>query len=221
MQPNPGNTGPNGTVGGGPFFGGVIMNTVLRYVRYSLRSYRRKLLFSSVAILTLGIGIGANTAIFSVVNAALLRPLPFPEPDRLVKVGLSRPSEGDRPAANDIVFSYPKYEILRNEQRAFAQIGGYAQTNVSLSGDGDAERVDAETIADDSLPLLGIRPRIGRTFTRDEDRDPGKASVVLIGEGLWNRRYNADPTVLGRTIMIDGTPNTIVGVLPARFRGLG
>ena len=197
------------------------MNSVLRDVRYSLRSFRRKLLFSSIAILTLAVGIGANTAIFSVVNAALLRPLPFDQPDRLVKIGLTLPANGDRPAVRDMVFSYPKYEVLRNEQRVFAQIGGYSRNQVTLSGGGDPERVDAELAIGDYLTLLGIRPRIGRTFTREEDRDPGKASVVLISEGLWNRRFNAAPNAVGSTLIIDGEPKTIVGVLPASFRGLG
>ncbi len=197
------------------------MNTVLRDVRYSLRSYRRKLLFSSIAILTLAVGIGANTAIFSVVNAALLRPLPFDDPDRLVKVSLTRPADSAMPGGNDMVWSYPKYEMLRNEQRVFSRLGGYAQTSVSLSGGSDPERVDAELVAGDYLQTLGIRPRIGRTFTQQEERDPGAAAVVLIGEGLWNRRYNADPAVIGQTLTVDGQPTTIVGVLPGTFRGLG
>jgi hypothetical protein len=103
----------------------------------------------------------------------------------------------------------------------FAQIGGYARTSVTISGAGDPERVDGEQSIGDYLPLLGARPRVGRTFTQEEDREPGKSNVVLIGEGLWNRRFNAAPNAVGSTLIVDGEPRTIIGVLPASFRGLG
>src|SRR5262245_19777072 len=131
MQPGPRESGPTNWVAAHSSVESA-MNTVLRDVRYSLRSYRRKLLFSSIAILTLAVGIGANTAIFSVVNAALLRPLPFPDPERLVRVSLVVPAEHGRPSLKDMVWSYPKLELLRNEQRVFSQLGAYSRNMVSL-----------------------------------------------------------------------------------------
>jgi putative ABC transport system permease protein len=198
------------------------METLLQDVRYALRSLRKRLLFSAVAILTLAVGIGGTTAIFSVVNAALLKPLPFPDPERIVKVLLVTPPrpEGDGPGANDMVWSYAKYEVLRDEQRIFAKLAGYARWNGNLAGDGDPERLEGELVTTQYFDLLGVRPLIGRTFSEEETREPGRAGVALLGEGLWRSRFNADAGVLGRSIQLDGSPRTIVGVMPTRFRGL-
>jgi putative ABC transport system permease protein len=190
------------------------MEALLQDVRYALRSLRKRPLFAAVAILTLGLGIGGTAAIFSVVNAALLRPLPFPEPDRLVKVSLTRENE------SDIVWSYPKFEVLRAEQRIFSRIAGYFDWSGALAGAGDPERLQGERVTADYFDLLGVTPSAGRGFTEEEARDPGRADVALIGETLWRTRFNADPAAVGRVVQLDGKPVTIVGVIPADFRGL-
>ncbi len=190
------------------------METLLHDVRYALRSLGKRPLFAAVAILTLGLGIGANTAIFSVMNAALLRALPFPDPDRLVKVSLVTSAEPD------MVWSYPKYEVLRDEQRIFSQVAAYSDWTGNIAGAGDPERLQGERVTARYFDLLGVRPRAGRVFTEDEARDPGQAHVALLGEGLWQRRFNGDPTVVGRTVQLDGQATTVVGVIPAEFRGL-
>src|SRR5688572_21892902 len=143
------------------------METLLQDVRYALRALRKRPLFSAVAILTLGVGIGANTAIFSVVNAALLRPLPFPEPERIVRVSLTAPPrpEGRPGADGEVVWSYPKYEVLRDEQRIFSQLAGYSSWNGNLAGVGDPERLEGELVDGAYFELLGVQPQLGRGFT--------------------------------------------------------
>jgi putative ABC transport system permease protein len=190
------------------------MEALRQDVRYALRALRKRPLFAAVAILTLGLGIGGTTAIFSVVNAALLRPLPFPAPERLVKVSLTTEN------APDIVWSYPKYELLRAEQRIFSGIAGYFDWSGALAGGGDPERLQGERVTAQYFNLLGVTPRAGRVFTEEEAREPGRADVALIGEVLWRRRFNADPAAVGRVVQLDGKPVTIIGVIPADFRGL-
>ncbi len=183
-------------------------------VRYALRALRRRPLFAAIVMLTLGLGIGANTAIFSVLNAALLRPLPFPEPERMVKVSLVTSEEPD------MVWSWPKYELLRDEQHFLAAVAGYAGWQGNLAGTGDPERLQGERVTAHYFELLGVRPRAGRVFTEEETRDPGRAGVALLGERLWRGRFQADPGVVGRTVQLDGAPVIVVGVIPAGFRGL-
>ncbi len=197
------------------------MDTIRQDIHFAFRSLRKRLLFSLIAGLTLAIGIGGNTAIFSVVNSALLRPLPFPEPERLVKVSLVAPKQNDRLANEDMVWSYPKWEVLRDEQRIFSELAGYSSWSYTLTGEGDPERLEGEIITEEYFRLLGIRPSAGRGFVEEETRDPAKARVVVIGEALWNRRFNRDPNIVGREIRVEsGSPVTVVGVIPASFRGL-
>ena len=183
-------------------------------VRYAVRWLRNTPGFASVAILTLALGIGSNTAIFSLVNAALLRPLPFPQPEQIVKVSLTTADEPD------LVWSYPKYEVLRAEQHIFSEVAGYADWMGNIAGSEGPERLQGERVTARYFAVLGVRPLAGRVFSEEEARDPGRAGVALIGEGLWRRRFNADPTAVGRSVQIDGSPVTIVGVIPGSFRGL-
>ena len=188
-------------------------------LRFAIRSFRRTPAFTAVAVLTLAVGIGANVAIFSAVNALLLRPLPFVEPDRLMKVGMTVPARGDEPARDDVVWSYPKFAVFRDAQRSFQDLALFTDVPMTVRGAEGAERLTAELTSAAYLRTLGVRPALGRDFGADEDR-PGTAKVVLIGDALWQRHFNADPRVVGRTLGIDGAPHTVVGVLPPGFRGL-
>ena len=183
-------------------------------VRYALRTLRKTPGFTAVAVLTLALGVGANTAVFSVVNAALLRAMPFPEPDQLVQVRLTTAD------ASDNVWSYPKYEALRDQQRSFTYVAGYARWEGNLSGVGEPERLIGERITAQYFDVLGVHPVAGRAFTEEEARNPGDGGVVLLSDALWRRRFNADASVVGRTVQLDGVPISVVGVLPADFRGL-
>ncbi|HET7621625.1 MAG TPA: ABC transporter permease [Gemmatimonadaceae bacterium] len=188
-------------------------------VRFAMRSFRRSPAFTAVAVLTLAIGIGANTAIFSAVNALLLRPLPYADPDRLMQVSLTLPASGDRPARDDMVWSIPKANVFRDAQKVYGSVSLYTDYQFTVR-DGGAERDDGEYADSRYLPTLGIQPILGRNFTADEDEQLGAARVVMLSDAYWTRRFNADPSVLGRTLNLDGDPYTIIGVLPPGFRGL-
>ena len=190
-------------------------------LRFALRTFRRTLGFTMVAVLTLAIGIGANTAIFSVVNAMLLRPLPFPEPDRLMEISLVAPRLHDMPGDDRMVWSYPKAATFRRAQTVFVDIALYASDQQTIRiGGGEAQREVGETVDEHYLPTLGIRPALGRGFLAEENQAPKPRAVVLISDELWKRSFNADPGILGHTLDIDNTPHTIVGVLPPGFHGL-
>ncbi|HEY9478707.1 MAG TPA: ABC transporter permease [Gemmatimonadaceae bacterium] len=188
-------------------------------IRFALRTFRRSPAFTAVAVLTLAIGIGANTAIFSAVDALLLRPLPFAEPDRLMQVSLTLPAQGERPAVDDMVWSYPKATVFRDAQRVFQSASLYTDYEFTVRGT-EAERDYGEYTDSRYLPTLGIQPVLGRNFASDEDSQPGGPRVVMLADAFWKSRFNADPSVLGRALNIDGDPYTIIGVLPPGFRGL-
>jgi putative ABC transport system permease protein len=189
-------------------------------IRYAARGLIHRPGFMAIAVLTLAIGMGATTAIFSAVYALMLRPLPFADPDRLMTVSLSTPPGELNPLGNrDMVWSYPKYIVFRDAQRAFADLSLYARSEFNVTG-GEAERVIGEVVGARYLPTLGISVAKGRNFNAEEDAHPGAARVAIIGDALWQRRFNADPATIGRPIDIDGSPYEIVGVAAPEFRGL-
>jgi predicted permease len=193
-------------------------------MRYAIRGLMNRPGFAAVSILTLAIGIGANTAIFGAVNALLLRPLPFPEPERLMEVSLSHSGTGgpdvtNAPAAELAPWSWPKFVLFRDAQRSFSDVALWSDGQVTLT-DGDAERVYGEDVSEAYLKTLGVRPVVGRDFPAGEDAHPGAARLVVISYALWLRRFNADPSIIGRALSIGGAPHEVIGVLPPAFRGL-
>jgi predicted permease len=196
------------------------VDTTEQDVRFALRSFRRSPGFTAVAILTLAVGIGANTAIFSAVNAMLLRPLPFREPERLMQVNLTVPARGDRPARDDAPWSYPKFVVFRDAQTIFEDLMLWTGSQGTVRVGADPERTGYELADGHYLTTLGVRPALGRNFGAEEDAKPGSACAAILSDGFWQRRYNADPSVLGRAFTLDGKPCSIIGVLPAGFRGM-
>jgi predicted permease len=194
-------------------------DTTEQDVQFALRSFRRAPGFMLVAVLTLAVGIGANTAIFSAVNAMLLRPLPFREPDRLMQVSLTVPARRDTPPRDDAPWSYPKFVVFRDAQTIFQSVTLWYESQGSIRVGADPERLWYEVADARYLPTLGVRPQLGRNFSAEEDV-PNGPKVVLLGDAFWQRRFNADSSVIGQTLTIDGKPFTIVGVLPPGFRGL-
>jgi predicted permease len=187
-------------------------------LRFALRQLRRNPAFTVVVLLTLALGIGANSALFSVVYAVLIKPLPYREPGRLVQVQ-SSVAVPDKPAQTFAHWSFPRYEVLRDQNRLFAQVAACASDDVTVTGDGEAERIHAEEVSSSYFPLLGLRPSLGRAFGTEEDRAPGSSPVALISDGLWRRRFGGDPKVIGKTLRADRVSLTIVGVLPPGFKG--
>jgi len=196
------------------------LDTVQRDLTFAARSFRRSPGFTATVVLTLALGIGANTAIFSALHAMLLRPLPFAQPDRLMEVSLTRPGNGVQASSDDIVWSVPKFQLLEQAQHVFSELGAYSADPVTVSGAADAQRVDGEAVAGRYFETLGVQPVLGRLFLPEEIDRPAGPAAVLISEALWQRRFAADPTVLGRTLDIDGKPHTIIGVMPGTFAGL-
>ena len=189
------------------------MGTLLQDVRYALRMLRKKPTFTIVAVLTLALGVGANTAMFSIVNAVLLRSLPYREPDRLVRIFFNKPGVGLR----DVQFSVPEFDDLKSRAGIFEDVSTVGGGSVNLTGGSQPERLELAVTHPNFFSMLGTNPQVGRLFG-PQDFALGFAPVVVISDGLWRRSFGADPNVLGRSLALDSDPYTIVGVLPPGFR---
>jgi putative ABC transport system permease protein len=187
-----------------------VIDTLLQDLRYGLRMLARSPGFAAAALLTLALGIGANTAIFTIVDEALLRPLPYASPDRLVTVG-DRESDGS--SAN---VGYTTVVDYRARSRSFESIAIMRSWIPTLVSNGEAERVPAVRVSANYFDMLGARPALGRTFTADEDR-PDHWRVVILSDALWRRRFNADPSVVGKTVTMNDRAYRIVGVMPRDY----
>ena len=178
--------------------------------RYALRGLRKSPAFTFAAVATLALGIGANTAIFSVVNAEMLRLVPYPDPGRLVWVA----ERNDKLHLATWSASLLNYLSWKEQSQSFDQLGAIGYTVYNLTGQGDPELVTGCTLTPSIFPLLGIQPTHGRAFQEREDR-PGSPAVAIISENLWKRRFAGDPALIGRTIQLNDVPTMIVGVAPA------
>ena len=178
-------------------------------LRYALRQLLKSPGFTLIAIIGLALGIGANVALFSVVNSVLLRPLPYHEPDRLVRLS----STNEENNLTRVGFSYPRFLEVQQRQEVFGHLALSAGNAFTLTGRGDPEQLIGLQASAALLPALGLEPLLGRNFSTDEDR-PGGAHVALIGHAMWTQRFNRDPSVLGQALTLDGAPYTIIGVLP-------
>ena len=187
--------------------------------RYALRTMRRYPGYSAVVILTLALGTGANTAIFSLVNSLLLRPLPVAEPERLVVVAAADPAKTQDPPA--FGWSYALWTQIRQRPQLFDGAFGYSYSRFNLAAGGETEFVDGVWVAGGFFETLGVSASLGRTLTDADDRRGGGAAgpVAVISDHLWQRRFNGATDVLGRTLTVERVPFTIVGVLPRDFTG--
>ncbi len=187
------------------------LGQIMQDLRYAFRGMRREPGFAATAILSLALGIGANTAIFTVVNAVLLKPLPFPEPERLVQVWESRPANShNRVNAHNFL-------DWRERTHSFEDMAAIQATTASVTGAGDPVAVDVMMVSASYFPILRVKPAIGRAFTEDEDK-PGNAGVAILSQPFWQSRFGGDPGAIGRTIFVNGGASRIVGVLPSTFR---
>ena len=177
--------------------------------RYALRQLLKSPWFSAVAIVGLGLGIGANVALFSVINSIFLRPLPYREPGRLVRLSSTNEAQN----FTRVGFSYPRYLEVQQRQQVFSDLALSAGNAFTLTGRGDPEQLIALHASGSLLPALGLQPSLGRNFSAGEDR-PGGEAVALIDHRLWQERFNRDPSVLGQALILNGVPYTIIGVLP-------
>jgi putative ABC transport system permease protein len=187
------------------------MDTLLKDLAFALRSLLRNPGFAAAAVLTLALGIGANTAIFSVVHGVLLRPLPYPDPQQIFVLWNNNTREG---IERDVT-SFPNFLDWRERNDVFAAMAGYANPSVTLTDRGEPEQVRASQVTADFFDVVGVRPAIGRAFAESE-MEPGNTDVVLLGHAIWQGRFGGDD-VIGRTISVNGVPLTVVGVMPAGF----
>ena len=188
------------------------MNTLARDLRYALRAFAKSPGFALAAILSLAIGIGANTAIFSITSALLLRPLPYKDADRLVVLWNTSPGLG----ITQDWFSTAHYFDIRNGHQGFEQVAIAIGGNFNLTGEGDPERVGVMRVSSSLLPMLGANAAQGRVFTPEED-SVGQPATAVLTYGMWARRFGSDPRIIGRSITINGAPYQVVGVLPRGF----
>ena len=185
---------------------------MLKDLRYGIRSLLKRPGLTAVALITLALGIGVNTAIFSAVDSVLLRPLPFKDPEALVAVWEHTPHMGI--AQNE--FAPANYVDLRNQNQVFEDVGAFSEMSMNLTGEGEPERLDGQLVTASVFALLGVQPALGRTFAPDEDQ-MGRHHVVVLSDALWRRRFNGDPSVVNRNVTLNGESFTIVGVMPGRF----
>ena len=179
-------------------------------VRYGMRMLFKNPGFAAIAILTLALGIGANTALFSVVNGVLLNPLPFPEPDQLYAVYYTTP------AFERSSVSYPNFLDWQKQNHSLSALGAFRAEDLNLTGSGEPERLHGHMISSEFFPALGLPPLLGRNFRPEEDK-VGAGPVAIIGDGLWKRKFGQSPEVLGKSISLNGETYTIVGVFPGRM----
>jgi len=187
------------------------MTGLAQDIRYALRQLHKSPGFATVTVVTLALGIGANTAIFSVVNAVLLNPLPFRDANRIVSMF----EETQNFAKGSI--SYPNFLDWQRDNHSFEAMAAYRGTDGSITGVGQPENVRAQRVSANFFPILGVNPILGRNFTSEEDRR-GASPTALISEGLWKRKFASDRNVIGQRLIVAGQPRTIIGVIPASFR---
>ena len=195
-----------------------LLENLLHDTRFALRILRKSPGFTAVAVLTLALGIGATTAIFSVVNGVVLKPLPYPDPERLVEIRLKLPDIRQ----SNWGLSQGDYFIYREQSRTFQDIGlytagiGSAGQSVNVTGLDKPEHVPAQSVTANVLSILGVTPLLGRSFTLGDDQSDS-ADTVMLTYGYWRSKFGSDRSVLGRAIDVDGKPRAIIGVLPQRF----
>jgi len=189
--------------------GGRWLETVWQDLRYGARSLVKNPLFTLIAVLTLALGIGANTAIFSIVNAVLLRPLPYREPEKLMTIWTTRRQQGQ----GQFRTSLPNFKDWREQSRVFEGMAAYGINLYNLTGGGEPEQIRGAQVSEDFFNVMGVQAALGRTFTPEDN----SGNFVVLSDAFWRRRFNSDPGVIGKTLTLNGTNFTIVGVMSARF----
>jgi predicted permease len=195
----------------------ALLEETWRNVRFSLRTMRKSPVFAAAAILTIAIGIGANTAVFSVVDGVLLKPLAYPEPERLVSISHYAPGFGGVVDDIGLRLSTGMYFTYTQENRVFEKMGVWTAAQFSVSGAGDPEQVLAIGVSPGTLEALGVQPELGRWFSA-EDQKPNAAQTILLTHSYWQQRFGGDRGVIGRTIMVESRPREVIGVMPESFR---
>src|SRR5258706_14646743 len=186
------------------------MTKLFHDLRFALRTFRKNPGFTAAVVATLALGIGANTAIFTVLKSVLLDPLPFPRSERLVHLA------GTRADRSETSISYPDYLDWRDQNRVFESLAAFSGKSTTLAGE-VPERLNAHVVSGNFFSTLGARTELGRMF-RPEDDLPGSPAIAVLSDELWRRRFAADPAIVGRPILLDGSSRIVIGVAVPRFR---
>jgi len=186
------------------------MQAFLRDLRFGSRMLAKSPGFTLAAILTLALGIGANTAIFTVASALLLRPFPYRQPDQLVSLTAKNKT-------TDLEGTLLRYELVRDRNRSFDAVAAWTNDTFNLTGHGEPLQVQVGRVSANFFSMLGVQPELGRTFTEEEARPEGQA-VVMLSDAIWRRRFAGDPNIIGQTITLDTTPHVVVGVVPGNVQ---
>jgi predicted permease len=193
------------------------MHTLLQDLRYGIRLLRKKPGFTAIAVLTLALGIGANTTIFSFIDTLFFRPLPVHEPERLVKVYDQR-NDGRQ---SELSFAYAEYAYIHDHSTAFEALAAhYSTAPLNVVADGDAQEVQGAVVSANYFPMLGVQPYLGRFFLADEDAVPDRNAVAVISFDYWQRRFAGDAAIVGKPVRINGTDFQVIGVAPPGFHGV-
>ena len=187
------------------------MQTLWQDIKYGTRMLLKNPGITAIVILALALGIGANTAIFSVVNSVLLRPLPYDEADRLVFLNEKSP------VLDEMSISYPNFEDWRAQNQSFERIGVYNRSSYNLTGTGEPERIITGQVSADLFTVLHATPALGRVFTNEEDK-PGGPPVVVLSNGLWQRRFGGQAYIVNQPIQLNGKSYTVIGVMPRDYQ---
>ncbi|HEY0133833.1 MAG TPA: ABC transporter permease, partial [Nannocystis sp.] len=190
------------------------MGALLRDLRFGVRMLAKSPGYTLVSIMTLALAIGANTAIFSTINAVLLRPLPYADPERLIVLTETQPK------FEEMSVAYPNFVDYRHKNATFVDMGAFRLDSLNLTGKGEPERLKARSVSHSVLPVLGVEPMLGRNFLPEEDAPRGRKAVILT-HGFWQRRFAGDPSIVDRSITMSGDEWTVVGVMPPEFRFYG
>src|ERR1700682_5837273 len=187
------------------------MDPLCKASRFAVRLLAKSPGFTLVALAALVLGIGANTAIFSIVNAALMRPLPFREPDQLMMVWEHSPHTGKNNVVNP-----QNFLDWQARNRSFDKMAAFIESKMNLTGNGEPEQVHGAYVTRWFFPVLGVQPSLGRDFIAEEDT-PAAGWAVILSRGLWQRRYGSDPNIVGKKLVVQGNSATVVGVMPENF----
>jgi len=192
-------------------FSDLDVGSFLKDIAYGSRILRKAPVFAAAAVLTLGLGIGANTAIFTVIRAVSLKPLEYQEPDRLVRISIDNSRQNNQ----DVGFSLARYQEMQAAAQSFSEFAAFfiASEHMTLSGGAEPEQIMAARVSANFLHVLGMKPLLGRSFLPEEDKS-GARSVALISAPMWSCRFGRDPMITGKTVTINATPYAVIGVLP-------
>src|SRR5262245_27716873 len=190
----------------------MFMDNLLQDIRYALRTLVKDRAVSAIVVSCLALGIGVNATLFSVVDGVLIQPLPFASPERLVRLTETFERRGIR--RNGV--SYPDLRDWKEAATSFEIVGAMTACSLAIADNGDPERVLGAAVSWEMFPMLGVPPALGRSFAPEDDR-PGAEPVVILSDDLWQRRYQGDRSIIGRRVSVDGTPHTVVGVMPPKF----